>query len=157
RRLEIRAVRRGRLLPAGRSVLLVVPHDDDEVRGPGPADRRQRSEIHEERSIAVEDEDAQIGPYHRQAEPDGRGEPHAAPRVEVRVAGAGGKEVGGGRPEARGDGHGTGGRRRVPDAAGGLEAIQARAPAGEGAGTVTRRGNRHAPAVRVPKAVCATR
>ena len=54
--------------------------------GRSQSDGRQRSEIHQQRAVAVEDEDAEVGPRQRQAEADRRGEPHAAPGVEIRAA-----------------------------------------------------------------------
>ena len=50
-----------RLLSARRPMALVVPYDDDQINRARPTDRCKRTEVHQQRSVAVHDEDPQVG------------------------------------------------------------------------------------------------
>src|SRR5581483_7962162 len=93
------------------------------------------------RTVAVEDEHAQVRPRQCEAQADRRGAPHTAPGVEVLRSIAGGIQIVRGMAEARDD------RRSVRDLnndAGRFDAVH---------GDVIRRGRRHAWMARVANAV----
>ena len=79
---EVDRVRDGRLA-AGRVVRLVVEEHVDEVRRALVAERRERAQAHEERAVAVEDDDAAIGTRPREAEAEARRAAHRADHVEL--------------------------------------------------------------------------
>ena len=141
---------RGRGVLAARGPIdLVVPDDEHEVCRPGPSDRGQRPEVHQQGSVAVDDEDAQFGARQRETEADGRGEPHAAPGVEVGRAIAGREQIVSRMAEARDDRIGI---NRGDQQARRFQTVHDLKPAT----AVSRRGRRHTPGRRVPNAVWPT-
>src|SRR5690349_15636347 len=74
---QIGDARRGmRVEPTGREQAAVVEHEVDEVCRPVPRQRRERSEIHQQRTVAVEDHDALVRQMYRKAEAHRRCEAH---------------------------------------------------------------------------------
>src|SRR5262245_28845409 len=83
---QARAGRRRRGLAARRLVDLVVPDDQRVVPGRLIRDRAQRAEVHQERAVPVEANDAHVRPRERDPERDGRALAHGAERVAVERA-----------------------------------------------------------------------
>src|SRR5207253_7704895 len=77
--------------------------DDEEIRRLVQADRRDRSKVHQQRSVAVEHDDADVWPREREAESNRAREAHAAPRVEIPRPIAGGEQIVRRMTEARDD------------------------------------------------------
>ena len=82
-----------RRLRAGDLVDAVVHHDHGEVLRRQRRDRRQRAQLHQQRAVAFEREDAALRLRQRDAERDREGEAHAAQHVEILRAVAGGPEI----------------------------------------------------------------
>src|SRR5262249_32746355 len=114
-----------------------------EVRRLQQADGRERAEVHEQRTVSVDDEDARVRPGERQAETDRRGDAHAAPGVEILRPIAGREQIVRGMAEARDDPRVAG---PVPLHTWAIGSIHDAVP---------RRGSSKAPACRVPNAVVA--
>ena len=85
--------RRRRRLRAGDLVDAVVHHHHGEVLRRERRDGRERAELHQQRAVAFEREDAPLRLRQRNPERDREGEPHAAQHVEILRAVAGGPQV----------------------------------------------------------------
>src|SRR3989442_1269550 len=73
-------------MSAVRLVGAILAEEMDQVPGRGGADRHQRSEIHQQAAVAVEDDDAPVRPAERETEPARGSEPHRAERIVIERA-----------------------------------------------------------------------
>jgi len=55
----------------------------DQVRYPGRSFGRERAQVHQNRTVAVQDDDPQVGSRDRQTKRNGRRHAHRIPHVEV--------------------------------------------------------------------------